>query len=314
MGLYCGSCPHPSPPPTTPSSPNNVQHTNKQNLATRIRNSHAFNLPTIYLPRDDGLPCTIRERDRERGRESTLRAHAALFWVGKLCFCLGGREEQEGGGGQRGAARQRLFFPDQRTHTTTRASTPNTSTCHPPTANAIEDVCSTIDKTIAQTVQKNLRQLRADCERVLSRLGELEAADARHRGSNAARTWQGLGLGGGAALAAALAAALVAVRVAGAACGGGGGGGNACGPGLARALAARAPLVEPVFGPLLAAALAAALLLAAAVKLVWRHRPTLSRRDQRRVEEFRAAAKGLARAGEALYEAWFRSLSDRDDR
>ncbi len=32
-----------------------------QNLATRIRNSHAFNLPTFYLPHadDGGLPCTI---------------------------------------------------------------------------------------------------------------------------------------------------------------------------------------------------------------------------------------------------------------
>jgi hypothetical protein len=32
-----------------------------QNLATRIRNSHAFNLPTFYLPHDDdgGLPCSI---------------------------------------------------------------------------------------------------------------------------------------------------------------------------------------------------------------------------------------------------------------
>ena len=38
-----------------------------QNLATRIRNSHAFNLPTFYLPHDDGLPCTIRERRRRKG-------------------------------------------------------------------------------------------------------------------------------------------------------------------------------------------------------------------------------------------------------
>lgn len=32
-----------------------------QNLATRIRNSHAFNLPTFYLPHEDdgGLPCNI---------------------------------------------------------------------------------------------------------------------------------------------------------------------------------------------------------------------------------------------------------------
>ena len=30
-----------------------------QNLAPRIRNSHAFDVPTIYLPHDDDLPCNI---------------------------------------------------------------------------------------------------------------------------------------------------------------------------------------------------------------------------------------------------------------
>jgi len=30
-----------------------------QNLAPRIRNSHAFDVPTIYLPHDDDLPCSI---------------------------------------------------------------------------------------------------------------------------------------------------------------------------------------------------------------------------------------------------------------
>ncbi len=30
-----------------------------QNLATRIRNSHAFNLPTFYLPREDGKALNI---------------------------------------------------------------------------------------------------------------------------------------------------------------------------------------------------------------------------------------------------------------
>lgn len=30
-----------------------------QNLATKIRNSHAFNLPTFYLPRDDDRPSSI---------------------------------------------------------------------------------------------------------------------------------------------------------------------------------------------------------------------------------------------------------------
>lgn len=45
-------------------------------------------------------------------------------------------------------------------------------------------------QTIDQTVQKNLRQLRADCDRVLARLSEVEATDAANKESNATRTLQ----------------------------------------------------------------------------------------------------------------------------
>lgn len=46
-----------------------------QNLATRIRNSHAFNLPTFYLPRDESADCTIPNAIGEPGdSHGALRA------------------------------------------------------------------------------------------------------------------------------------------------------------------------------------------------------------------------------------------------
>jgi hypothetical protein len=168
-------------------------------------------------------------------------------------------------------------------------------------------------QTIDQTVQKNLRQLRADCDAVLARLAEAEATDAANKASNAARTLRGLALSA-AALAAALAFfLLLAVRAAGLLCGGGRGGGAAggaaCDAAGVQRLAVRDELVEPLFAPLAAAVAALALLLAAASRFVWRHAPTLTKRDLRRAEEFREATRGLQRGCEGLYEAYFNTIS-----
>jgi len=58
-----------------------------QNLATRIRNSHAFNLPTLYLPHDDGPPCSIRAWVQPCGLSG--------------CCCVGvGSVEMRGEGGR----------------------------------------------------------------------------------------------------------------------------------------------------------------------------------------------------------------------
>lgn len=162
-------------------------------------------------------------------------------------------------------------------------------------------------QTIDQTVQKNLRQLRADCDRVIARIAEAEATDAANKEANAARTLQGLGLTAAAVAAAALLITLVLVRAAGSLCGGapnvfGGGGGAVCESATAQHLAPRDAWVEPVFVPAAAACAALALLLLAAARALWRHAPVLSKREQRRLDEFREVARAVSRANEALYE------------
>jgi hypothetical protein len=164
--------------------------------------------------------------------------------------------------------------------------------------------------------------MRADCERVLSRLEEAEATDAANRAANSAAALRGLALGAAAAAAVAAAILLVAARTAGALCMGSSGYGlrssgsapAVCERDAVAALAERDAALEPVFGPALAAAAALSLLLAAAARIAWRRRPVLSKRDQRRVEEFREATRALARANEGLYEAYFSTISLKEER
>jgi hypothetical protein len=158
-----------------------------------------------------------------------------------------------------------------------------------------------------------LRQLRADCDRVISRISEVEVTDAANREANTARTLRGLGLSVATLGALAALATLLAIRAAGALCEPGAPGG-ACASDAAQRLLLRDAWVEPAFAPLVAAALAAALLLAAAAKVVWRHAPVLSKREQRRLEEFREVARAVARANEALYEAYFSTIASREER
>jgi hypothetical protein len=56
-----------------------------QNLATRIRNSHAFNLPTFYLPHEDdgGLPCSIPNAIEDVCEEiDKVCADSGCWWGG----------------------------------------------------------------------------------------------------------------------------------------------------------------------------------------------------------------------------------------
>lgn len=115
-----------------------------QNLATRIRNSHAFNLPTFYLPREDGEPCAI--------------------------------------------------------------------------PNAIEEVCKEIDKSINMTVQKNLRLLKEDCERILARCDVVQAEDKVKKAANLKATLKGLAFMSGAWVSGALLVALLMAHVAPSVC------------------------------------------------------------------------------------------------
>ena len=90
-----------------------------QNLATRIRNSHAFNLPTFYLPHEDdgGLPCSIPNaiedvceqidkvgrgggKGRQRPHVEAVLARVLQVLSARLCTAERTRHLFSGGGDQ----------------------------------------------------------------------------------------------------------------------------------------------------------------------------------------------------------------------
>mmetsp|Transcript_19721 Transcript_19721/g.51427 ORF Transcript_19721/g.51427 Transcript_19721/m.51427 type:complete len:475 (-) Transcript_19721:951-2375(-) len=89
-----------------------------QNLTPRIKNMHAFNLPTFYLPRDGAKDCGI--------------------------------------------------------------------------PNSIDEVCQTIEKGISYAVQKNLNNLKGDCQKLLLRMDEAMAQDLDKNAQNRSSRIQGI--------------------------------------------------------------------------------------------------------------------------
>ncbi|WIA39674.1 hypothetical protein OEZ86_005739 [Tetradesmus obliquus] len=215
-----------------------------QNLATRIRNSHAFNLPTFYLPHEDdgGLPCGI--------------------------------------------------------------------------PNAIEDVCGEIDKAINQTVQKTLRQLKADCATIQAAIEQRRQQDAANRETNAARTARGALLAAGSLLALLLLAGALGARAAGAVCGAASdaAASSVCSSGLAQALRSWDARLDELLPFIAGALMCVVLALGGAAKVVWRHEPVLDRRQQKRLEEYSAVVARVAQQAELLYEQYFLTLANVEER
>ncbi|EFJ52292.1 hypothetical protein VOLCADRAFT_86572 [Volvox carteri f. nagariensis] len=206
-----------------------------QNLATKIRNSHAFNLPTFYLPRDDDVPCTI--------------------------------------------------------------------------PNAIEDVCKEIDKAINMTVQKNLRQLKGDCERIEKRIGEVREQDTARRASNVQRTMQGMLLSLLTLVAAGVMGVLVFARFVDTLCADALLGDHCRGNKLVNVLHRAQPLVVRNSTALFGAAAAVVLVLMVITKLTWRIQPILSKKDLKKLEDYRVYVKKIAEQEEGLYQEYFKTLS-----
>ncbi|GLI64132.1 hypothetical protein VaNZ11_007313 [Volvox africanus] len=206
-----------------------------QNLATKIRNSHAFNLPTFYLPRDEDVPCTI--------------------------------------------------------------------------PNAIEDVCKEIDKAINMTVQKNLRQLKGDCERIEKRIDEVRAQDKARRANNVQRTMQGLLLSLFTLVAAGVMVLLLVARYVDTLCSEVLLGDVCRGSKLTNFLHKAQPLVITNSTALFGAAAGVLLVLLIVTRLTWRIRPTLSKKDLKKLEDYRTYVKKIAEQEEGLYQEYFKTLS-----
>ncbi|MEW5304094.1 MAG: hypothetical protein WDW38_003411 [Sanguina aurantia] len=211
-----------------------------QNLATKIRNSHAFNLPTFYLPRDDDVPCNI--------------------------------------------------------------------------PNAINDVCMDIDKAVKAGVQKNLRQLKADCQNILTRADDVLLEDKRKKASNLKRNLQGVLL-----VLCTLAALAATLSVPGLL-----GFEHVCNlpsrDGLpvcsspTGTFALRlAPAILQHWTQIMGATTGALLTLLLTTYFVWRTVPVFSSKDIKRVGEFKAYVRKIAEQEKGLYEVYFKSLSNENE-
>ncbi|PNW75864.1 hypothetical protein CHLRE_12g557250v5 [Chlamydomonas reinhardtii] len=205
-----------------------------QNLATRIRNSHAFNLPTFYLPRDESADCTI--------------------------------------------------------------------------PNAIEDVCKEIDKSINMTVQKNLKQLKTDCERILARAEEVKTKDREQKATNVQRTMQGVLLALLTLAAAALMGMIFTTRFIDTLCSEALLG-HLCDNGAARAMQHVQPTVTNNFNSLFGAAAGLVLVLMIVTKLTWRVQPVLTKKQLQQIDSYAQVVKRIAEQEDNLYKDYFKTLS-----
>jgi hypothetical protein len=170
-------------------------------------------------------------------------------------------------------------------------------------------------QAINQTVQKTLRQLKADCATIQATIEQRRQQDAANREANAGRTARGALLAAGSLLALLLLAAVVGARAAGAVCAPAHGGSSSmCSSGLLQALQswdARLDESLPFIAGLL---LCGVLMLGGAAKVVWRHKPVLDRRQQKRLDEYSAVVARVAQQAELLYEQYFMTLANAEER
>ncbi len=165
-----------------------------------------------------------------------------------------------------------------------------------------------LPQAINQTVQKTLRSLKGHCAAILKRIEQRIAEDAANKATNRRRTTNSLLLGAGSSLAALLMLLLLAMYMAGVLCRGQHGRG-VCSGNAVETLVAWSDRLGGSFGGLAGCAVAAWLVLGVAAWLSWRALPSLSKRDLRRLEEFRGYVQVVAKQENALYTEYFATLA-----
>jgi hypothetical protein len=164
-------------------------------------------------------------------------------------------------------------------------------------------------------VQKTLRQLKADCATIQATVEQRRQQDAANREANAGRTAQGVLLTAGSLLALLLLAATLGARAAGVLCTPvGHSSSSVCSSSLMQSLRSwDARLDEGL--PFIAGLLVCGVLaLGGAAKMVWRPAPVLDRRQQKRLDEFSAVVARTAQQAEQLYEQYFLTLANAEER
>lgn len=201
-----------------------------QNLATRIRNSHAFALPTFYLPREDG--------------SDTI-------------------------------------------------------------PNAIEDVCKEIDKSINMTVQKNMRQLKEDCDRLTTSINDGIVADKAMKGVNTKAALRGSLLYFLAACTLAFIGLLITARILPSVCEVSDFG--LCKVSHAQLIMKLQPAVAEHFNLMGGVLLVLFVALAVMAKMTFKLAPVFTKKDLKKLDEYRALVKSISQQEKDLYNEYFKA-------
>lgn len=177
-------------------------------------------------------------------------------------------------------------------------------------------------QAINQTVQKTLRQLKADCATIQATIEQRKQQDAANRETNSSRTTNGVLLLLGDLLVLVLLVGALAARTVGAVCsmpdsGAAGFGSSrsaACSSMLMQTLQEWDARIENTFGVLVGVLLALALVFGGGAKVVWRHEPVLNRRQLKKLDEYAAVVAQVAQQAEVLWEEYFLTLANAEER
>lgn len=182
-------------------------------------------------------------------------------------------------------------------------------------------------QAINQTVQKTLRQLKLDCATIQAVIEQRRQQDAAARVINSSRTSSGMLLVAGGLLISSLLLWVLASRAAAAVCtfgdaaryragsaGSAAAGGGLCSSQAVHALAGWDGALENSFKLVVGVLVTALCVLFGGARFVWRHQPVLDRRDMKRLDEYAAVVSRVAQQAEVLYEEYFRTLANAEER
>ena len=175
-------------------------------------------------------------------------------------------------------------------------------------------------QAIHQTVQKTLKQLRTDCVLIDTTIQQRLEEDARNRELNHSRTINAAGFIAGTLFVLLVLALALAARMAGTVCVAPDGSGGVsssvlmCSSGLMQSLRAWDETLEGVFTVLVGGLVLLLFVFGGGAGFAWRSAPVLDKRHHKRLEEYRAAVQRGKQQAEALWEEYFASIAEADDR